>query len=102
MAVSITAFKDAVEASGPLLLDVRTANEYAEGHLEGAINIPLRELAQNLDMIPTDVQVVSYCKSGWRAALSLPVLHVLGVDSARGFSGSCAAWTAANEPVATS
>ncbi len=53
-------------------------------------------------MIPTDVQVVSYCKSGWRAALSLPVLHVLGVDNARGFSGSCAAWTAANEPVATS
>lgn len=38
----ITAFKDAMTAGGVLVIDVREAAEYAEGHIEGAINIPLR------------------------------------------------------------
>lgn len=92
--------KQAIDA-GAYVLDVRTTEEYAEGHIPSATNFTLRELPTFIDQIPTDVTVISYCKSGWRAALSLPVLHLLGVDSARGFPGSYAAWTAANEPVAT-
>ncbi len=70
MAVSdTTAFKDAVEASGALVIDVREEGEYAEGHIMDAINIPLRTLGDNLDKIPTDRQVFIYCKSGWRAGL---------------------------------
>ena len=43
--------------------------------------------------------MIEYCKSGFRAALALPVLHVLGFDNARAYTGSYLAWTDANEPV---
>ena len=62
-------FKDALTA-GAYLIDVRETSEYAEGHIEGAVNIPLRTLTQNLAMIPTDRQVFVYCKSGYRAGLA--------------------------------
>jgi 3-mercaptopyruvate sulfurtransferase SseA len=45
--------------------------------------------------------VIVYCESGWRAALSMPALHVLGFDNVRGFTGSHQAWTEAGEPVTT-
>ena len=50
----ITAFKDAVEASGALVIDVREPGEYAEGFILNAVNMPLRTLGENLDKIPTE------------------------------------------------
>jgi rhodanese-related sulfurtransferase len=94
------AVKAAIEA-GAFVLDVRSAEEYAEGHIEGAVNIPLRTIAANVDQIPTDVAVVVHCKSGFRAALSMPVLGVLGLDNAKAFTGSYDAWVEAGEPVVT-
>ena len=84
-----------------VILDVRTPEEYAEGHLEGAINIPLRELAQNLDMIPTDRQVFVYCKSGWRAGIALSSLGMMGYDNVLAFPPGWNGWTEAGEPVTT-
>lgn len=96
----VEAVKEAV-ANGAAILDVRTADEYAEGHIEGAIHIPLRELTATMDQIPSDVQVIVHCKSGFRAALSMPVLGVLGFDNAKAFTGSYLAWVEAGEPVVT-
>lgn len=45
----------------PLIIDVRGASEYAAGHIEGAINIPLGQLTRKLAQIPKDRQVVTYC-----------------------------------------
>ncbi|HEU5375105.1 MAG TPA: rhodanese-like domain-containing protein [Ktedonobacteraceae bacterium] len=45
----------------PLIIDVRGASEYAAGHVQGAINIPLGQLASKLAQIPKDRQVVTYC-----------------------------------------
>ena len=92
------AVKAAVD-SGAFLLDVRTASEYEEGFIPGAVNVNLREIPENIDLIPTDRPVVDYCKSGYRAALAVPVLHVLGFDNARAYTGSYLAWTDANEPI---
>lgn len=96
----VDAVKAAIEA-GAFLLDVRTPDEYAEGHIEGAVNIPLRTITANMDQIPTDTQVIVYCKSGFRASLSMPVLGVLGFDNVKAFTGSYAAWVDAGEPVVT-
>ncbi len=96
----VEAVKTAIDA-GAFLVDVRSASEYAEGYIPGATNIDLRTLPANLSLIPTDQQVIVYCKSGWRAALSTAVLQVLGYDNVKGFSGSYNAWTAAGEPIAT-
>ncbi len=89
---------DAIGA-GAFMLDVREPSEYAEGHVPGAMNVPLRQLAGMLDTIPTDSSVISYCKSGHRQAMSVPMLHVLGIAGAKGFPGSWQAWSAAELPV---
>lgn len=96
----VEAVKAAIEA-GAVLLDVRTPEEYAEGYLPGAINVTLREIPNLMAHIPTDSQVIVYCKSGYRASLAIPILHVLGFDTAKAFTGSYLAWTAAGEPVET-
>ena len=45
-----------------LVLDVRPGSEYAAGHLPGAVNIPLEELADRLAELPRDLEVVAYCR----------------------------------------
>src|SRR5690606_34034144 len=54
-----------LESSAQLMLvDVHTADEYAEGFIEGAINIPLNELSMHLDQLPDlDQPIVVYCGS---------------------------------------
>lgn len=102
MAVSdTTAFKDAVAAGNAVLIDVRETSEYEEGHMEGAVNIPLRTLGENLDKIPADSQVFVYCKSGWRAGIATSSLRMLGYDNVLAYPPGWNRWTAAGEPVST-
>ena len=96
MNVKTDALNEMMASASPVLIDVREPGEYAEGHLPGAINIPLRTLAQNLDQIPTDQPVVVYCKSGHRAAMGTSALRILGYDNAKAFGGSYKAWTEAD------
>ena len=95
------AFKDAVEASNALVIDVRQPNEYEEGHIPGSVNIPLRELGASVDKIPTDRQVFVYCKSGYRAGVAVSSLRMMGYDNALSYSGSWLAWIEAGEEVST-
>ena len=97
----VQVFKDGVEASGALVIDVRETSEYEEGHIPGAVNIPIRTLAENLDKIPTDGQVYVYCTSGFRAAQSLASLGMLGYDNVLSYKPGWAGWTAAGEEVST-
>ncbi len=94
----IEAFKGAMDA-GAVVIDVRQPDEYEAGHIPGAINIPLRELGDNVDQIPTDVPVFVYCQSGWRAALATGALHNMGYDNVRSFPPSFAGWEAAGEEI---
>ena len=52
----------ATDAGHVVVVDVRPAEEYAAGHLPGAVSIPLDELASRLSEIPADVEVVAYCR----------------------------------------
>lgn len=79
------------------LVDVREPSEYASGHIDDAINIPLRTLAQNLDKIPKKQPVVVYCSSGYRSAMAVMSLHLLGYDNVRGFPPSMNGWKAASQ-----
>jgi rhodanese-related sulfurtransferase len=61
------------------LVDVRSPGEYAEGHVEGAINIPIQELTENLALMPDlDANIVVYCGSGHRSALVMEAMNLLG------------------------
>ncbi len=90
--------KDAMDA-GATLIDVREADEYEEGRIEDAVSIPLRTIADNLDEVPEDTNVIVMCQSGYRAGLALPMYHVMGYDNTEGFPGSFAAWVEAGEAV---
>lgn len=85
----------------PLLLDVRTPTEYAQGHLAGALNLPVDEVAARhgvLD-IPRDREVVVYCKSGKRAARARDTLQSLGYTRVRLLDGSADGWRADGRPL---
>jgi rhodanese-related sulfurtransferase len=97
----LDAFKDAIENTQPLLIDVRETNEYAEGHIPGAINIPLRTLTQNLDKVPADKPVFVYCASGLRAGTALAALGLLGYDNVKSFPPGWKGWSEAGEPAET-
>lgn len=73
---------------GVYLVDVRTPEEYAEGHIEGSINIPLQDLNDILDVIPDKNTVIYvYCRSGNRSGQSLPVLSDLGYTNVTNIGG---------------
>lgn len=97
---TVEKLKEFMEAAGPLLVDVREEKELAEnGWIPGAVNIPIRTLVKQLDQIPADRPVVTYCASGHRAAMSLAVLQMLGYENVRSFPPSFKGWVEAGEPV---
>ncbi|MDK0631263.1 rhodanese-like domain-containing protein [Clostridium perfringens] len=63
-----------------LILDVRDADEFAEGHLKNAIQIPVKELKENLSDIEKfkDELVLVYCRSGKRSAEAVDILKENG------------------------
>ncbi len=68
-----------VKEEGARLLDVRSAGEFASGHLEGAKNVPVHELADRLgELGPKDGSVVVYCASGARSASATKLLRSAG------------------------
>lgn len=84
----------------PFLLDVRTVDEYTESHIEGAINIPLQEVTQNLDLLPEqDANIVVYCGSGHRSALAMEALNLLGYTNTRSMLTGFANWAGATSDV---
>ena len=63
-----------------LWIDVRTAEEYNAGHLEGAINIPYDEIEQKIEAVSADktADIQLYCRSGRRSGIALETLRGLG------------------------
>ncbi|WP_236721393.1 rhodanese-like domain-containing protein [Trichormus sp. NMC-1] len=105
---NVEELKSLLKKSQPMLVDVREPSEYRSGHIPNAINIPLRTLSHNLNQIPRDAfgglrlrPVVLYCSSGYRSAMGVMTLHLLGYENVRGFPPSFAAWKTAGEAIAT-
>ena len=64
-----------------LIIDVRNPEEYAQSHVEGAVNIPLTNLLGNpaeLKEIPKDTELVLYCRSGNRSDTAIRILQTKG------------------------
>ena len=78
----------------PIILDVRTAKEYSEGHIPGAINIEYRELPQHLDEVHSleKKQIVVYCERGFRAAIAEDTLKKAGFEEVLHLQGDMSAW----------
>jgi hydroxyacylglutathione hydrolase len=81
------------------LLDVRTPNEWDEGHLPGAQYLFLGELSEKLRGLSPDRPVAVYCASGYRSSLAASLLQAGGFKSVQNVTGGYSAWTAAAFPV---
>lgn len=68
-------------AGGALLLDVRSPAEFAQGHIEGAQNVPLDQLDRHVAALPREVPVVVYCASGRRSDAAARRLATAGFDA---------------------
>lgn len=62
-----------------IIVDVRTADEYSEGHVVGAINIPYDQINENTDLDKSKTIMV-YCRSGKRSGVAYSTLKDLGYD----------------------
>ena len=68
--------------SAPVIIDVRTPQEFATGSIEGAVNLPLKDLPDSLlnEGIALDEEVVVYCRSGRRSAQAKTLLKAAGFE----------------------
>lgn len=91
----------ALAEQGALLLDVRTAEEYASGHVPGAVNIPYDEISSRIGELGADRgdPVVVYCEKGPRASQATAALTGAGFSSVRSLAGHMAAYRASGLPV---
>ena len=84
---------------GAVSLDVRQPDEYAAGHIDGAIHIPLGELAENTQRLPHDRPVVVYCGHGERASSGASLLEGAGFRDLINLDGGIGAWQTAGYPL---
>ncbi|MCB2049019.1 MAG: rhodanese-like domain-containing protein [Novosphingobium sp.] len=82
------------------LIDVRTPEEYAEGHIEGATNIPLNLFDPAAIKEEAGKETVLYCRSGRRSAIAADMLAKAWGKPVRHLSGGVLAWEAARLPLA--
>ncbi|MCH7562665.1 MAG: molybdopterin-synthase adenylyltransferase MoeB [Gemmatimonadetes bacterium] len=90
-------------AEPPFLLDVREPYEWSIANLEdgGAVLIPLGEVQDRLDEIPTDREVVVYCRSGQRSAAAVRTLLAAGLPRVHNLRGGVLAWADDIDPSLT-
>lgn len=86
-----------------VVLDVRTPEEFAAGHLPGAINIPNAELAARVKELDgaRDSDIVVYCRTGKRAGEALGVLEKSGFKRLLHLQGDYTRWSEEKRPVVT-
>ena len=95
---------EAAIAQADVLIDVREPDEYRQGHLPGAVNMPRGllefQFSSQPALEPRDLRVVLYCKTSGRAALAACALHDMGYLNVQSIAGGFDAWAAAGKPVA--
>lgn len=84
-----------------LIVDVRTAQEYAEGHIPDAINVPHDQIVSGDTRLKDGKgrQVVVYCRSGRRSALAAEQLEKMGFNAVRTLKGDMPGWIEKGLPV---
>ena len=99
----VNEFAELVADSNVVVLDVRTASEFAEGHLERAINIDYHQsdfVEKAKATLPLDKKIAVYCRSGRRSAGAAGKLGDEGYKLVN-LKGGIIAWKEANRPVTT-
>jgi rhodanese-related sulfurtransferase len=86
-------------AGNPRVVDVRERDEFAGGRIPQAINAPLSELAQHVEVFRASGPVYVVCQAGGRSARACEALEEAGVDGLVNVVGGTGAWKARNFPL---
>jgi rhodanese-related sulfurtransferase len=82
-----------------VLIDVREQWEYDQGHIPGITLIPMSEISNRLEEIPTDKEVIVTCRSGNRSGQVTDYLRQSGFDNVHNMQGGIVAWQEAGYEV---
>ncbi len=84
-----------------IFLDIRTSNEFANGHIAGAINIPEADLEKRINDLTKykEKEIIVYCQTGVRTGKSCKTLKSNGYSNISSLSGGLTAWTNENYPI---
>lgn len=85
--------------TAPVVIDVRTPEEFAAGHIPGALNIPFDQVAERISEVDAPHGVALYCMVGPRARKGEAALHAAGFTAVLHLEGGLAAWQAGGFPI---
>ena len=97
----LTVLEQESQRSPLLILDVRTEDEFAAGHISGAVNIHFRDLPNHLDDLRAQnpSSIVVYCETGIRAGIAERTLRQAGFKNVLHLEGHMRAWRSQHLPV---
>ncbi|MBK8613510.1 MAG: rhodanese-like domain-containing protein [Flavobacteriales bacterium] len=100
-AVDTKSFQQTLATPNVLLIDVRTPAEYAEGHIDGALNLDWTGgvLDQRMATLDKGKPVLLYCASGRRSAAAREAMSAAGFSDVKDLSGGITSWRNAGLPV---
>ena len=84
--------------AGVTVLDVREPIEWQHGHIEGALHVPLTQVPDRIDELPTDQQLLVVCKVGGRSAQATAFLREKGLEAIN-LAGGMLEWSDAGRPM---
>ena len=100
--ISVSDASTMIQSSPNLLVvDVRTPQEYAQGHLKGAINIPLSDLPLRIGGLVRNRPILVYCQTGYRSAQASAILVKAGFTQVYNMDGGMTAWINSGYPTVT-
>jgi len=96
--MEITVYELKAKLDEVRIIDVREAEEFSEGHVPNAVNVPLGVFIRDLkrkgeELVPKDKEVVVYCGSGVRGGIAASFVQEKGWENVKNLTGGYAAWT---------
>ena len=93
--VDTAQFKQFIDEDDPVVIDVRTAGEYAQGHLPGALNIDVNDpgFKDEITKLDQNGKYAIYCRSGSRSQAAQAILRDAGFENTLGLKGGIGAWS---------
>ena len=90
--------EELASANPPLVIDIRTPNEWNTKHITNSINLPLNQLQHRIAEVPTDRRIAIHCAGGYRSSIAVSILNQYGITNLIELAGGITAWEAINLP----
>jgi rhodanese-related sulfurtransferase len=80
------------QKKGMVLLDIRSYKEYEQGHIAGAVHVPLADIGDKIKKLKKDKEIVVYCRSGNQSIWAIKRLMGMGYKNLYNLKGGYSAW----------